>query len=58
LIVGNVRDYRNDLNDYGSSTFRDKDGFYYEKNFLDMTDEEIAKEYPSAPQPQSDKYYK
>lgn len=41
-----------------TKTFRDKDGFYYEKGFLDMTDEEMAKEYPSVPQPQADKYYK
>lgn len=39
-------------------TFRDKDGFYYEKTFDELTEDEIQKEYPNAPQPQADKYYK
>lgn len=47
-----------DFKDNGKKTFRDKDGFYYEKDFLDMTEDEIQKEYPKAPKLQSEKYYK
>ena len=39
-------------------TFRDKDGFSYDKSFDELTEDEIQKEYPSVPQPQADKYYK
>lgn len=47
-----------DFKENDKKTFRDKDGFYYEKDFLDMTEDEIQKEYPNAPQPQAEKYYK
>lgn len=42
----------------GKKTFRDKNGFYYDKYFDEFTENEIKKEYPTAPRPQAEKYYK
>lgn len=53
-----VFDSQNDLNDYGSSTFRDKDGFYYSKDIMNFTDEEVSKEFLNSPEPMSERYDK
>lgn len=47
-----------DFKENGKKTFIDKDGFYYDKTFDELTEDEIKKEYPNVPQPQADKYYK
>lgn len=48
-------DSQNDINN-GSSTFRDKDGFYYNKTLTDFNDEEVEKEFVNVPEPMAERY--
>ena len=47
-----------DINATGSGTFRDKDGFHYNKPLEDFNDEEINKKFVPAPEPMSERYDK
>lgn len=48
-------DSQNDINN-GSSTFRDKDGFYYNKTLTDFNNEEVEKEFVNVPEPMAERY--
>lgn len=47
-----------DINASGSGTFRDKDGFHYNKPLEDFNDEEVNKKFVPAPEPMSERYDK
>jgi len=53
-----IFDSESDINTTGSGTFRDKDGFYYNKNLADFNNEEVNKKFKSTIEPMSERYDK
>lgn len=51
-----VFDAETDINKTGSSTFRDNNGFYYNKQLLDFTAEEVDKKFKPTPEPMAERY--
>jgi rep len=53
-----IFDSESDINVTGSGTFRDKNGFYYNKNLADFNNKEVHKKFKSAVDPMSERYDK
>ena len=53
-----VFDAKADINSTGTGTFRDENGFYYNKQLLDFTAEEMDKKFKPTVEPMSDRYDK
>lgn len=53
-----VFDTEADINATGTGTFRDYNGFYYNKQLLDFTDEEVNKKFKPTAEPMVERYDK
>ena len=53
-----VFDAKADINSTGTGTFRDENGFYYNKQLLDFTAEEMDKKFKPTVEPMADRYDK